>query len=254
MSNVRYRSATSTSKPADAAKPVNSPRPDASQANPPKPRASLAPTNLARAEANVRGQQLISAAVERLYKQRGGARLDAQLRLYDLGIAIACLCREQELKRAQAGEVLREKGERPLMSNSESRLYSTKQAQLMDRRDELMAACREIVMTAVRNWEARNDEELQAALESVFNELSDTGRAVIRGREAEVAAAQEEVNSIEAQSNELFARMDKPEDGSALMKALEEDKQDVVAAILERQSKEWQTKWMEVFMRAQKFA
>ena len=218
-----------------------------------RPHVSKAPANLGQAEANHRKRQMISAAVEQLYRKRGGARIEAQLRVFDMAIEVGRHCREEELKRAQAGNVLREKGERMLMSFSENRLYCAKQLQLMDRREELMAACRETVMTALQTWEPRDEKELQAALESVFEELSDVGREVMRKREAEVAAATAEVDQIQEASDALLAAMPHPEDGLKLLDAMAARKEDVMQEIMERQPLEWQMKWADLFTRSQKF-
>lgn len=218
-----------------------------------RPQISKAPANLAQAEANHRRRTLISAAVEKLYRQRGGARIEVQLRVYDRAIEVGLLCREEELKRAQAGNLMREKGERMLMSFSENRLYGAKQLQLMDRREELLAACRETVMTALQTWEPRDEKELQAALESVFEELSDLGREVIRKRETEVAAASKEVDKLQEATDALLAAMPNPEDSLKLLDAMAKGNEEVMQQVMERQPLEWQLKWADLFTRSQQF-
>src|SRR5688572_28091630 len=111
-------------------------------------------------EANLRQRRMVDAAIQKRYLQRGGLRLDRLLAIYDDVLETAAICRRQDLVRMQQNPAaLREKGERQIVSVSETRLCSAKQLHLMDRKDELMAASRSEIMAALEKAKPASEAE-----------------------------------------------------------------------------------------------
>lgn len=214
-------------------------------------------------ETRARRRKLTEDAIFRLYLRRDGERIEAQLKAVDLGIAIATVCRQDELKRAQEqGVTQREKGERPFCSFSETRLFSTRQLQLMDRRAEILASCRAEVMEWLSRWDPNDDDALRVALDTCLGDFSeDTREAVERsadplgshfGADAKSAGATQTPKPNNAKSQPLTAadleylkKTDdlkaqlSPEDRAALDTAQKRNDTAALEEIVSRQPENW---------------
>ena len=220
-----------------------------------KPRPSVrAPRNLAELESQIAIRKMIDNAVETLYKRRGGERIDALLRLFDDGVALANLCRENEIKRAKGGSTQREKGERPLISCSESRLYGNKALVLWRERETLMADARSRISVVLEAWQPRDAKEMQAALDVALGELTQTAREVIAARERELAKAESEADEIGREGAALIREVKDEIDRELLTEAWTEGDEKQMQEVLSRQPLEWLKKWASLTERAQKYA
>lgn len=197
--------------------------------------------SLANLERGVHRRQLVDAAVERLYLRRGGLSLDVQLRMYDAAVATATLCREAELERAKKGEFARAKGERPLVSVSEGRLYANKAMQLGDRRDALKADARAQIMHALEQAQPQSDEEYAAAIEAALG--TEPGAEQIAQAEAE--AAQAAVEAEVGPEVALLAQVEHFDERRELALALQKGDMAQVELLVKRQPARFQRKWAE---------
>ncbi|CAG0966597.1 hypothetical protein PLCT2_01080 [Planctomycetaceae bacterium] len=238
--------------------PHDAPRPQAApQAAPspaPRPRAVHVPQTVAELEEQLNMRKMVEAAVEKLYKRRGGERIDALLRLFDGGVALANLCREQDLKRAQGGDTLRAKGERPLISCSDSRLYGAKALTPWREREAMLADARERINTVLDSWLPRNAKEVQAALDVALGEATPTAREVIAAREREVSQAQSDVDAIAKESTALIHEVKDEKDRAILSEAWRTGEVNRVEEVISRQPQDWLVKWAILTERAQRYA
>jgi len=186
-------------------------------------------------------RNLVDAAVEKLYLRRGGASIDVQIRMYDVAIAVATFCREAELERAKKGVVSREKGERPLVSVSEGRLYANKAMQLGDRRDALKADARAQIMHALEQAQPQSDEEYAAAVEAALG--TEPGAEQIAQAEAE--AAQAAVEAEVGPEVALLAQVEHFDERRELALALQKGDMAQVEMLVKRQPARFQRKWAE---------
>ena len=192
-------------------------------------------------ERSLARRRLVDAAVEKLYLRRNGASIDAQLRMYDAAISIAVFCRESELERAKTGIVTREKGERPLVSVSEGRLYCNKSIQLIDRREAIKADARAQIMNALDIAKPQTEQEYADAIEAALGgELS--------GEAAEQAQSQaaEDIERVEAELGPevaLLAQVENFDERRELAQALENKDEAKVGMLVKRQPQRWQRKW-----------
>lgn len=205
-------------------------------------------------ETGARRRKTIDDAIFRLYLKRDGDRIEAQLKVFDMGIAIATICRAEELKRAQEkGITLREKGERPVCSYSETRLYSTRQLQLMDRRNEIMASCRAEVMDWLSKWNPQDDAALRVALDTCLGEFSEQTRHAAESSQGPLGVnlnrppTLEEINKmpLPEEEREFLRQVEalkqqmKPEDLKALNEAQTRGDHEAMEQVLARQPRQW---------------
>ncbi len=173
--------------------------------------------------------------------------------VYD-GVALANLCRENEIKRAKGGSTQREKGERPLISCSESRLYGNKALVLWRERETLMADARSRISVVLDAWQPRDAKEMQAALDVALGELTQTAREVIAARERELARAESEADEIGREGAALIREVKDEIDRELLTEAWTEGDEKQMQEVLSRQPLEWLKKWASLTERAQKYA
>jgi len=200
--------------------------------------------SLASLERGVHRRQLVDAAVERLYLRRGGLSLDVQLRMYDAAVATATLCREAELERAKKGEFTRAKGERPLVSVSEGRLYSGRVLALDARKQEIMADARAQIMHALELANPQTDEQYAQAIEAALGDAATIEREESQSREEAVqaqAVVEAEIGPVVA----LLSKIENTEERRDLTLALEKRDEAAIAAIVSRQQPRWQRRWAE---------
>jgi hypothetical protein len=192
-------------------------------------------------------RSLVDAAVEKLYLRRGGASIDGQMRMYDVAVSIATFCRESELERARKGVVNREKGERPLVSVSEGRLYGNKLLQLADRRDDIKAHARAQIMHALDLAKPQSDEEYAAAIEAFVGGVSaeDSVKAEVQ-LAADIAAVEAEVGPEVA----LLAQVENFDERRELAQALHKRDAATIEMLVKRQPARFQRKWAEALATA----
>ena len=190
-------------------------------------------------ETALKRRKLVAEAVRKLNLAREGGRIDAQLHLYDTGIALANSCREDELKRArESASSIRPKGERPWASVSEGRLYAGKQLALMDRRDELMAACREQIVSFLDSQSIESTEQLEAALEWGVEVLAEGLDSTSR------ASKPADEEAVVAEAKALIAEMPSAEDRAALAEVQRTGDEKTMQQILLRQPEDWLLRWV----------
>lgn len=185
-------------------------------------------------ETALKRRKLVAEAVRKLYLAREGGRIDAQLRLYDTGIALANFCREDELKRARESA----SSIRPWASVSEGRLYAGKQLALMDRRDELMAACREQIVSFLDSQSIESTEQLEAALEWGVEVLAEGLDSTSR------ASKPADEEAVVAEAKALIAEMPSAEDRAALAEVQRTGDEKTMQQILLRQPEDWLLRWV----------
>ncbi|MCC6151015.1 MAG: hypothetical protein IT461_12245 [Planctomycetes bacterium] len=215
-------------------------------------------------EAGARRRKMIDDAIYRLYLKRDGDRIEALLKVFDMGIAIATICRAEELKRAQEkGITLREKGERPVCSNSETRLFSTRQLQLMDRRNEIKASCRAEVMDWIAKWGPQDDAALRVALDTCLGEISEETRHAVETSEGPLGVRLNRPPTLEEidrmplpeeereflRKAETLKQQLKPEDYKALNDAQARGDTEAADQVLARQPIEWMREFAEATMK-----
>lgn len=247
------------------------------QVNPPSEQPTPRQQAIGQLEAGARRRKLTDDAIFRLYLRRDGDRIEAQLKVLDLGIAIATFCRQDELKRAQEkGITLRERGERSVCSFSETRLFSTRQLQLLDRRAEILASCRSEVMEWLSRWDPQDEAALRVALDTCLGEFTEEtrraaecsesplgARAIDSSEAGEAAALVNETLSPEAidqmplspedreyfKKTELLKARMSPEDRKALTHAQTHGDQAALSAVISRQPEEWLREFSEATMK-----
>lgn len=230
MSNSRYRN-----EPRAAHEPQ--PREPQRRANAPLP------LTFDELKATQRRRKIIDDAITRLYLKGEGKSLDLKIAICEAALLTAKRCRENEAIRAEQGQMAREKGERPLISPSEARLYMARHDRLIARRDELMADAREKMTTAMERWQPRDDDELLATLEVALGELGEAIERVMRKREAEASAQAEEIAKLEAEGDALIGEIGDERDKLALREAMRDGNSEVMAQVIGRQPKAWLQQW-----------
>ncbi len=188
-------------------------------------------------------RRLVESAIEKLYLGRGGASIDAQIRMYEVAISIATFCRESDLERAKKGIVSREKGERPLVSVSEGRLYCNKVLQLVDRREAIKADARAQIMNALDIAKPQSDQDYAAVVEAALGgEASAEAAAKVERQAAEdIASVEVELGPEVA----LLAQVENFDERKELALALESKDAAKVGMLVKRQPTRWQRKWAE---------
>lgn len=207
-------------------------------------------------EAGARRRKMIDDAIYKLYLKRDGDRIELQLEIFDVALAMSLICRKDELKRAQErGITLREKGERPVCSFSETRLYAARQQQLLALRSEIMASCRAEVMDWLGQWEPDDDAALRVALDSCLGEFSEVTRKAAESTRDRLGPkppeVSEETRQRMARENQVLADaaavMDalSPEDRRAMKEAEARFDPQAMREIIKRQPEAWQHEFKE---------
>lgn len=120
----------------------------------------------------IRRRQLINAAAQRLYLQRGGRALEKLIAIVDSTLDGAKNCREDDARRLRENPKVtwREKGERPLITVAEQRLHISLMLRYMDRKEALLLQARTEINEAVNAAQPANDDELRTLLNAMTEE------------------------------------------------------------------------------------
>ena len=121
----------------------------------------------------IRRRQLINAAAQRLYLQRGGRALEKLIAIVDDTLDGAKRCREDDSRRLRENPKVtwREKGERPLITVAEQRLHVNLMLRYLDRREDLKLQVKLEINEAISAAEPVNDDELRTLLDGFFSTL-----------------------------------------------------------------------------------
>lgn len=202
--------------------------------------------NLEAFEREVRKRNMIEAAIVTRYQQRGGIGLDERIAILDDVNRASKICRHAELERLQKdANAMREKGERPIISVSETRLYITKSEQLNARRDEEMAMARSQIMTAIERVQPPTEEALKVVLDLELNTITDETRKALAKMQEDMRRDQQVDETITRPITELLLAVPDATHRAAMMEGFRTDDQEQFRKYFLLQSEEWQNKWDE---------
>lgn len=195
-------------------------------------------------EAELRRNRMIADAVSRRYLQRGGAPIDEFVAYYTNVFRMSGQCRTAEAARLEKdAAAMRERGERPLITVSEGRLHGNKLQFYLERKEELMAASREEISTALKRDMPSSEEELRVALDMALGEISEESRKIMARYEEEMKRDHEEMVRTVKPLNDLIRQIPDEIDRERLMEAWRLNDEKTLTEVLSRQSKEWLTAW-----------
>jgi len=175
----------------------------------------------------VRRGQLIHAAAQRLYLQRGGRALEKLIDIVDSTLDGAKNCREDDSRRLRENPKVtwREKGERPLVSVAEQRLHISLMLRYMDRKEALLLQARTEINEAVNAAQPANDDELRTLLNAMTE-----------------GAPEQSAKRDDALLQEFLPKLNEA-DRREFVAALELDDAESIQAVLARQPAEVRTRF-----------
>lgn len=203
--------------------------------------------NLEAFEREVRRRNIIEAAILVRYKQRGGDGLDRRIAILDDVNMSSKICRHSELERLQKdANTMRAKGERPVISVSETRLYITKTEQLEARRAEEMAMARSQIMTAVERAQPPSEDALKVVLDLELNTITDETRAAMARVQEEIQKDQQLEQAPAKPMHLLLSRISNLEHREMMMEALRLGDSETFRNYFLLQSDAWKQEWEEM--------
>jgi hypothetical protein len=206
--------------------------------------------NLEAFEREIRRRNLIEAAVVTRYKQRGGDGLDDRIAILNTVNKSSGICRQSELARLQKdANAMREKGERPVISVSETRLYITKTEQLEARRAEEMAAARSQIMTAIERVQPPTEDALKVVLDLELNTITDETRKAYAATQEAMRKDQERDDELAKPIHLLLSQVPNLEHRAAMMEAFRLNNEAQFRKYQQLQSEEWKSRWEEAMLK-----
>jgi DNA-directed RNA polymerase subunit F len=202
--------------------------------------------NLEAFEREVRKRNLIEAAIVTRYQQRGGIGLDERIAILDDVNKTSKICRHSELERLQKdANAMREKGERPIITVSETRLYITKSEQLCARREEEMAMSRSQIMTTLERVQPRTEEELKVALDMELNTITDETRKALAKMQEDMRKEAEREHELAKPMHLLLSQIPNLEHREIMIECIRLDDADKFRKYFLLQSEDWKKRWDE---------
>jgi hypothetical protein len=206
--------------------------------------------NLEAFEREVRRRSMIEAAILKRYHQRGGDALDERIAILNTVNKGSRICRQADLDRLEKdANAMREKGERPIFSVSETRLYITKSEQLEKRRAEELAMARSQIMAVLERVQPPTEDSLKVVLDLELNTVSDETRKAMK-------AAQEDMRKdLELDEHRLkpihllLSQVPNLEHRAAMMECLRTGDETRFSELFLLQSDEWRRKWDELTLK-----
>ncbi len=205
--------------------------------------------NMEAFEREVRRRNMIEAAILKRYHQRGGDALDERIAILNTVNKGSRICRQADLDRLEKdANAMREKGERPVISVSETRLYITKSEQLEQRRSEEMAMARSQIMAVLERVQPPTEDSLKVVLDLELNTVTDETRKAMQAAQEDIRRDLELDEKHVKPMHLLLSQVPNPEHRAALMECLRTSDENRFQEILMLQSDEWRRKWDEMML------
>lgn len=198
-------------------------------------------------EREVRRRNMVEDAILKRYQQRGGDALDERIAILNTVNKGSRVCRQADLARLEKdANAMREKGERPIISVSETRLYITKSEQLETRRAEEMAVARSQIMTAIERTQPPTDDALRVVLDLELNTITEETRKALAAVQEEMRKDQERDEKHAKPIHLLLAQVPDTTQRSAMIDCLRTGDEAKWRELFALQNEEWRKKWNEL--------